>query len=1036
MGSGYDFAASEEAMLAFWEKQGIYAKAKAQCAKGEDFYFLDGPPYTSGKVHLGTAWNKALKDMVLRYKRMRGYNVWDRAGYDMHGLPTEHATQKKLGLTTKEDIESFGVGKFIEECKQLCTENMQAMNKDFIRLGVWMDFPNAYQSISDEFIEGEWWLVKRAHEEGRLYEGLKTMTWCPQCASALAKHECEYRTVSEPSIFVKFAVQGKQDEYLIIWTTTPWTIPFNLAVMVNPELEYVRAEVKTKGKTETWVLAKALVGPVVQAVADGSFTIKEVFPGTALEGTRYLHPFERHIGAYEVMRAEAPKLHTVILSEEYVDTSAGSGLVHCAPGCGPEDFEVGRRNGLPPYNTLDETGRFPEGMGKFSGKVAKVEDAFFIAALEEEGALIATVEVEHEYPHCWRHHTPVIFRATKQWFFKVEDIKEQLIEQNNGINWVPQAAYNAFDSWLKSLRDNSVTKQRYWGTAIPVWRCDTCDHYVVVGSKRELKLFAGELPKDLHKPWIDEVTWPCTNCKATSKTERGTMRRIPDILDVWVDAGTVSWNCLNYPQKEEDFARLFPADFILEGKDQIRGWFNLLHVCSNIAFGKRCFDACYMHGFINDAQGRKMSKSLGNYILPEEVVAKYGANTFRYYAIGAANPGLDMNYNFEDVELKHRNLLVYWNLRQFLLGLHKQGVALKEPKALGIEERYILSRLHSTVTAVTECMEAYRLNEVPTLIEQLLLDLSRQYIQLVREKASQGTDEEKEQVLYAALTTYKEAMRMFSIVAPLFTEHVYQELREPFSFAEESIHLTGWPEADEAQRDEALERDMRAVFDVISAGLAARDAAQLGVRWPSAELVVDTDDAATRTAITNLVELIKRQVNVKEVTVRAFTEARVKVKPDFKALGREFGKETARVVEAIQAARELGTMNEPVQLGAYTIKPEHVIVEREAPADWAIGNFSKGVVYLRTNLTPELEAEGFARELIRRGQQLRKQAGLEKRDRVQLCITGEGLAPVLSLHGEEIAKRCGAVMVPRLEKGEELSAKIRGKQVTLRLVKA
>lgn len=1044
--ASYDYKESEEAMLAFWQKAKIYEKAKEKNLGKKKYYFLDGPPYTSGKVHLGTAWNKSLKDMVLRYKRMQGLDVWDRAGYDMHGLPTEHATQKKLGIEGKEGIEKFGVAKFIEECKTLCVDNLELMNENFKRLGVWMDFDNAYQSIKDAFIDGEWWLVKRAHEKKRLYEGLKTMTWCADCATALAKHECEYEEVKEPSIFVKLAVEGEENTYLIIWTTTPWTIPFNLAVMVNPDLPYQKCKVQTKeGKEEYWILSQALAGPVVQSVADATYTVDSEMQGSALAGMHYQHPFHKHVKDYDEMRLEHPKLHSVILSSEYVDTSAGSGLVHCAPGCGPEDYEVGHENNLPPYNTLDENGIFPEQMGKFAGKIAKKDDAFFIKALEEEGALIASVPVEHDYPHCWRCHNPVIFRATRQWFFKVEDIKEKLVAQNDKIRWVPEAAYNAFDSWLKNLRDNSVTKQRYWGTPLPVWRCDVCEHYVVLGSKAELEEHVGKegMPKDLHKPWIDEVTWGCKQSGCNGK-----MKRIPDILDVWVDAGTTSWNCLDYPHVEEHFDELFPAEFILEGKDQIRGWFNLLHVASNLAFDKPCFKNVYMHGFINDSQGRKMSKSLGNYILPDEVVGKYGANTLRYYLIGAANPGLDMNYNFEDVELKHRNLFVFWNLQNLILQLKDvQGIELREKSIneLGVEERYLLSRLNSTLKSVTEKMDTYRLNEIPSLIEGLLLDMSRSYIQLIREKLATGTDEEKEAVLYASFTTYLAAMKMFAIVSPMFAEQTFLNLKESFSLEEESVHLCDWPSYDEKLIDAQLENDFKALFDVIGAALAARDSAQLGVRWPSAEVIVESDEKAVSDALAHLEGLFKQQVNVKVVKQERFPDAHLRVEPNFKMLGKEFGQETGTIVEFVKKNSEkLGALLEnagqdgKIELDGKEFKREHFVVKRDVPEGWAMGTFSKGSVFLKTTLSPDLEAEGFARELIRRAQQLRKQAGLQKNDRISLFIDAPELASSVKAFEEEMKQRVGAdSLVFGTCDGcdETFEAKIKGKKATLGLKK-
>ncbi len=1013
----YDFKQSEEAMLSFWKEQRIYEKVKERLRGKQPFYFLDGPPYTSGKVHLGTAWNKSLKDMVLRYKRMRGYDVWDRAGYDMHGLPTENATMKELGLASKEEIATFGVEKFLDACKALCLKNMKLMNEVFGRLGVWMDFENAYQSVTKEFMEAEWWLIKQAHEQGRLYEGLRTMTWCPRSESALAKHELEYKTVTDTSIFVKFKIvekrrsgnQKPENEYLVIWTTTPWTIPFNLAVMVNPDVEYVKAKLTWNGKEEYWYVAAPLAGVFFGSVVNAPYEVVETLKGSELEGWRYEHPFQSELAThYEAIRENSQKLHTVLLSSEYVDTSGGSGLVHCAPGCGPEDYEVGHANGLPAFNTIDPTGRFPESMGRFAGLVAKEDDKQFIAALDEAGALIATTEVEHEYPHDWRYHKPVIFRTTKQWFFKVEDLKEELVKQNDKIAWVPQAAYNAFDSWLKNLRDNSISKQRYWGTPLPIWRNTAPDadpdDYLVIGSARELKELAGldEEPSDLHLPVVDAITI----------TKDGkSYKRVPDVLDVWVDAGTVSWNCLDYPHQRETFDKLFPAEFILEGKDQIRGWFNLLHIASNLAFGKPCFRNVYMHGFINDAQGRKMSKSQGNYILPDEVIEKYGANTLRYYLIGAANPGLDLNYNFDDVALKHRNLAIFWNLQTLITGLEKQGVTLAKPARLDAEERYILSRLHTTIKAVTERMERYALNEVPALVERLLLDLSRNYVQLVREKLNSGSDEERERVLHTLFTVYTEGMKLFAIVAPMFAEHVYQELKRSFPLAEESIHLEAWPEHDPTLIDDELEQEFALLFDAISATLAARDTARVGVRWPLARAIIEAapEDAAR---LRRLEQLFTQQVNVKAVEYREFTEAPVTLAPNYKALGKSFGHATADVAKLISEATAAHARSlksgDAVTLGGHEVKPEHVTLSRSVPDGWALGEGSKVTIFLDVRPTPELEAEGFAREVVRRVQQLRKEAGLQKRDAIELWFDAPELEQVLSQYGAEVRERVGA----------------------------
>lgn len=1020
----YNFSQIEPEILKYWEEHEIYRKRE-----GPDFYFLDGPPYTSGKVHLGTAWNKALKDMVLRYKRMKGFNVWDRAGYDMHGLPTAHKVMEKHDLKDKQDIEMFGVDKFIEECKKFSIDNMHLMTADFKRLGVWMDFDNAYQPISKEYIEGEWWLIKKAHENGRLYEGERTMTWCATCQTALAKHELEYRNVTDKSIFVKFKLKERENEYLIIWTTTPWTIPFNLAVMVNPEVTYVRAKVED----EIWVVAKALAGVLIQSVAGKKFEVVEELQGDKLEGLEYEHPFADQIEAYAEMKKDMKKIHTILLSSEYVDTTAGSGLVHCAPGCGPEDYEVGHKNEILPYNTIDEQGVFDDSMGKFSGWVAKKNDDQFIQELEDRGALIASTDVEHDYAHCWRSHDPVIYRTTRQWFFKVEDLKEQMLEENKKIRWVPDAAFNAFESWLKNLRDNSITRQRYWGTPLPVWRCE-CGKYEVIGNVAELEERSGQKVEKLHKPWIDDVRIPC-DC--------GKQRvRIPDILDVWVDAGTASWNCLYFPHKRELFDRLFPADFILEGKDQIRGWFNLLMVASMVAMGRPSFKNVYMHGFVQDARGRKMSKSLGNYISPEEVIGMHGADVFRYYMIGGANPGVDINYNDKDIETKAKILTVIWNLHKYLVeqcALH--GIdPTSEPDVFDLEEKYILSRMNNTIKKGSELMDSYSINDLPALVEALFLDLSRTYIQLVRDK------EDQETVMKVIYRVFLENLKMFSIIAPFVSEKMFLNIKEAFKLEQESITHFDWPEFREERIDEALESTMAVSGSIVQAALYAREKAQQGIRWPLQQLKIVTTSEDVVRAVEQLGDIIKKQVNVREIDVTtAFKEVKVRIKADAGKIGHDFGDKTPQIIAKLAQENANSVLEHidkeekfvlKVDGESFNIVNEHLIVERQVPPQYQETEFRNGLIYLNKELTPELEADGFAREAVRRVQSARKEAGLSKTDSIVLFIRSE-IAEMLQGRAEAIKNKVGAAELhigtegPDRQFQHKAEAKVRGKEIAV-----
>tara|TARA_Y100000310_G_scaffold345268_1_gene463256 strand:- start:14706 stop:17846 length:3141 start_codon:yes stop_codon:yes gene_type:complete len=1040
----FDIIKIEEEISKFWKEKKVYSKAKTKNKDKEKFYFLDGPPYTSGKVHLGTAWNKSLKDSILRYKRMQGFNVWDRAGYDMHGMPIEQAVEKGLKLKNKDDIEKYGVAKFVKACKKFSLDNLKLMNVDFKRIGVWMDFENPYKSVENSYIEGCWWLVKKAHENKRLYEAEKTMHWCGRCATSLSKHELEYKKVADDSVFVKLELEARIKEYLIVWTTTPWTLPFNLGVMVNPDLTYIKAKVDD----EVWIVAKDLSELVIKDICKKSFKVISEFTGDKLEGLKYFQPFEDEISKIKEVKQKSEKANTVVLSKEYVNIESGSGLVHMAPGCGPEDYEVGHRNKILPVNTLKENGEFDEGNGIFTGQKARKDDKKIIEELENRSIIVADKKIYHDYPHCWRCKEPVIFRTTMQWFFKIEDLKEDMRKLNKDIKWVPEfAGSKNFDNWLSNLRDNGITRQRYWGTPLPIWRCKSCKDITVVGSVEELKKLTDEVPEDLHKPWIDKVK---VNCKCGEKQERE-----PDILDVWIDAGSASWNCLDYPKNKDLFKKLFPADFILEGIDQIRGWFNLLLVASMISMKKPSFKAVYMHGFINDSQGRKMSKSLGNYILPEEVISKYGADTMRYYMVGAANPGVDLNYNFSDIKVKHKNLGVLWNLHKFLIELTNE-LGLKEfdksykPK-FGVEEKYILSRLNSTVKQITENFDVFKINEVPKLIEDMFLDLSKTYIQLVREKAS-GDEEEKKVVAYTVYTVLLELNKLLAPICPHLAEKIYQNLKENFNLKEISIHLVDWPKVDTKLIDKKLESEVDIVKDIIQSTLFLRTKINRGVRWPIKELVIVTKDSVVQKAVNKLQNVIQNHLNVKDVLVKEFMHGiKQKVKANYSLLGPAFGDLVPKIIAHL-------TINSPETIighiekeGEYVIKlegekvslkKEHLLVSKELPDQYEEAQIKAGFVYLDKEVTDKLEEEGYAREIIRRIQTLRKELKLRKSHFVSVFIkTDEVSLPMLEEWADHIKLKVGAktlkvsVNKPSKEHKKQSKEKIKDKVFDIYLSK-
>lgn len=1023
----YDFKTLEPGVLEFWKKQGIYEKLVKRNQGNKKFYYLDGPPYTTGKIHIGHAWGKALRDSIMRYKRMQEFDVWDRPGFDMHGLPIEVNVEKELGIKDKKEIiNKVGLANFVEACQKYSLEQLWPMVEDFKRLGIWMNWDNPYMTIRNEYIEGAWWALAQAHKKNLLYLGKKAMTWCPRCATALAKHELEYANRSDDSIYVKFKLEGKDNEYLVIWTTTPWTIPFNLAVMVHPDVDYIKA----KAGEEIWIVAEPLLAHIAK-VAKKELTPTKTIKGKALEGQKYVHPFKEEVPFHQERKEK--HAHAVLLSKEYVSTQDGTGLVHCAPGCGPEDFEVGKAHGLPAFNECDDHGCYSSEMGKLAGLVAKQEDNKFIELLNDKGLLVAKSKIKHEYAHCWRCKTPVIFRATDQWFLAVEKLRDQMVEENKSVNWVPNWAGNRwFDSWLKSLQDWCISRQRFWGIPLPIWVC-TCGEHKVIATRAELKELSGHELENVHRPWIDEVKIKCS-CG-------NDMVRTPDVLDVWLDSGVGPWATLNFPSDKEKFEEMGFPDLILEGKDQIRGWFNSLMCMSMVSFGKVPYKAVYMHGMINDSQGRKMSKSLKNFITPYEITEVYGADTLRYYQIGGAQPGLDLNFNHEDAKLKHRNLIVLWNVQNFLIDLCKEikfnPLAAKEDfsKRHGIEEQFILSKTHSTIKRATALFDEYKINDVPIVVEELFLALSRDYIQMVRDKAAVGDD--RDVVAHTICRVLTQALKLFAPIAPFITEKLWQNLHEEFGQAEESVHLCEWPKADESQIDEELEQKMRIVSQIVQSTLAAREKAKISLRWPIKTVhVVSLDDEPLRVA-KEFEESIKYQTNAKEVRAAAALEGMtVEVKPNLGALGKSFGAQSPKIVAVlakkdssdIMAGLQKGIIHLDIEGDDIELTKEHVILERSVPKRFADAQFAHGAVYIDTERTPQLEAEGFAREVMRHIQQLRKEEGLKKTDKAIVNITADKESEGwISEWKDRIEEKCGATI--KFAKDAKKEVEIRGKKL-------
>ncbi|RLG47750.1 MAG: isoleucine--tRNA ligase [Thermoproteota archaeon] len=908
----YDPTTFEEEILKFWLEERIYERIRQMRKKGKKFYFLDGPPYPSSEEpHPGTAWNKILKDIIIRYFRSIGMNVNDRPGWDTHGLPIEVLTEKSLGIGRKNEIKEYGVSYFISKCKELAIHNLKAMTETFKQLGVSMNWDNPYLTFENDYIESIWWSIKEIWKKGRIRLGLKVVHWCPRCETVLADYELnEYKELADPSIYVKFKVLGEENESILIWTTTPWTLPGNVAVMVNPEFQY--AKVRVGG--EYLILAAVLIDRVFEEVGIDDYEVIETFRGSELEGLRYEHPLA------ELVPIQKDVEHKVVLSTKYVTLEEGTGCVHAAPGHGEEDFEVCHLSyGMPVLSPVNDQGVFTDEAGKYKGLEVRKANDIIISDLRDRGSLLWSGKIVHKYPICWRCKTPLIMRATDQWFIRLEDLRSKLIDECMKAKWLPSwAGERRFKNWLMEARDWIISRQRFWGTPIPIWRCNSCGKIEVLGSKKELEEKTGKSIDDLHKHVVDALTWKC-ECG-------GEMKRVPDILDVWYDSGAAFYASLNFPKREETLREWMPVNFVVEGLDQVpNGWFYSLLRLGVLLFDSVPYEKVMVHGMMLDEQGREMHKSLGNFVPVMQIISKYGRDAFRAF-VASKTPWSDIRFSWRELENSFRKINIIWNVYAFL-GLYcsqydlDESLVLKNLKSLDPEDRWLLSRTERVIREVRNKMDELHPHEAFNLLLDFVInDLSRLYIRIAREKL-RSSEEERKIVSSLLFMVLKRTLVMLAPFLPFVTEKIYQESMRQESDPE-SIHMMSWPEPRDDMIDDEIEEEMEAAKALLEAINMARASAKIKKRQPLKRALVATTDPVLKRALAKFLLLFKIEGNVSKVQA---------ISQDQRPEGR-----------------------------------------------FSVVEFDKGTLYLDIEITPEVLAAGLAADIRRRIQEMRKELGLRR----------------------------------------------------------
>jgi len=999
-----DVPLMEENILKIWKKQDIFKKTVAQRKGKPEYVFYEGPPTANGRPGVHHVLARAFKDMFPRYKTMRGYHVSRRGGWDTHGLPVEIEVEKQLGFNNKQQIEEYGIDKFNELCKKSVFTYIQDWERLTDRIAFWVDLEDAYVTYTNEYIESVWWILKNFWEKDLLFKGYKIVPYCPRCGTPLSDHEVAlgYDEVTDPSVFVRMPLADKPDTSLLVWTTTPWTLPANVAVAAHPEVDYVTVERENNGTKEKLILAKNLVGKIFK---DEEVKVVDAFKGKKLKGVKYKPLFT-------FMPVDKPAYFVVL--GDFVTTEDGSGLVHQAPAFGAEDMEMAKQYDLPILLTVQPDGTFIPEITPWRGIFVKDADPQIIKDLDARGLLFRAGTLVHTYPFCWRCHTPLLYYARESWYIRTSSKRDRLVELNKTINWVPDHIKNGrFGNWLENNIDWSLSRERYWGTPLPVWECenDDCKHRECVGSVAELSEKAGKdlTELDLHRPYVDNVYWKCGECG-------GRMTRVKDLIDVWFDSGSMPYAQWHYPfENQEKFKQQFPADYICEAVDQTRGWFYSLHAISTLLNDGVSFENVICLGHIQDGEGRKMSKSLGNIVQPWDVLNVHGADALRWYLYTASPPGQERRFSSDLVGDVIRSFtLTLWNVYSFFITYAN----LDKPQGLTVTaatndlDRWLLSELNVLVRDVTKAYEDYDVLNATRPIEKFVENLSTWYVRRSRRRFWKNDSDADKQAAYSTLYTALTAVaKLIAPSMPFLAEELYQNLvRSVDETAPESVHLAEWPKVMDEFIDESLNRDMEIIVKVVSLGHSARQKANRKVRQPLAEAAFSVGNPTERKALMNNMDVIADELNVKRVRLLdASTEALTHtVKPLPKQLGQKYGNKFPAIQKAILAmnaeeAAGILQSGRPLKVTAggeaYDVLPDEVEVKAMAKEGFAVAEEGAYVAALVTDLTPELMSEGLAREFVRRVQDLRKSAGLDVADRVELFVEAStGLRSAVEAH--------------------------------------